>query len=91
MELEPRLQKKLYEAYTKLFAQTTAKSVEIELISTVFKHFKEYEDLYKKACQKLKSFIENSDPNCKENKNLFVHESNSEDIGIAIFEEFIAE
>lgn len=71
LDLEPRLKKKLYEAYTKLFAQITAKSVEIELISTVFKHFKEYEDLYKKACQKLKSFIESSDPNCKENSVRF--------------------
>ena len=65
LELEPRLKKKLCESYLKLFSTINAKSVEIELINTVFKHFKEYEDLYKRACFKLKAFIESPDPNCK--------------------------
>jgi len=67
LDLEPRLKKKLYESYLKLFSTVNAKSVEIELINTVFKHFKEYDDLYKTACYKLKAFIDSSDPNCKKN------------------------
>ncbi len=63
--LEPRLKKKLYEVYMKLITTANSKSVEIELINTIFKHFKEYEELYSQACHKLKGFIDNTDPNRK--------------------------
>lgn len=67
IDLEPRLKKKLYEPFLKLLSTNTAKSVEIELINVIFKHFKEFNDVYKSACHKLKSFIDSSDPNCKSN------------------------
>jgi hypothetical protein len=46
-----------------MMAGSSAKSLEYELITTVFNHFAEFSDLYNRACQLLKSFIDSTDPN----------------------------
>lgn len=64
IKLEPRLIKKLIEPYHKLLSINNAKSVEYELLSTIIQNFAENKQLYNNACEHLKTFVNNSDPNC---------------------------
>lgn len=64
--MEPRLKKKIQDLFARGITNIKAKSVEYELISCILRHFKDYDMLYNKACENLKSFIDNSDGNCKQ-------------------------
>ena len=66
IHLEPRLKKKLIDLFSRGINSIKAKSVEYELISCILEHFKDYDALYSKACENLKSFIDNSDGNRKD-------------------------
>lgn len=70
IELEPRLLKKMSEPLNRMLRQTTAKSIEFELISIIIHHFREFNELYALACDNLKNFINHSDANCKKNSIL---------------------
>ncbi|KAI5690164.1 Adaptin N terminal region containing protein [Leishmania braziliensis] len=63
--LEPRLGKKLVEPITSLISTTTAKSVQYECLLAVANGMSQVLSLKKLAAERIRSFVEDADPNLK--------------------------
>lgn len=61
--VEPRLLERLPAKLNQLLLRCKAKSVEIELIREILKKFKESEELYQNAVERLDSFLLSKDNN----------------------------
>lgn len=68
---EPRLAKKLVDPFTNIINTTGAKSLLYECLFTITKGMHDQKGILRLAVEKLKTFVTDSDQNCKLRKSNF--------------------